>query len=69
MDAFWLHLPFGPKAWAIGGALEALRDEGVMLSHRNVQFWLACFEPGLTVSERHYHRVKRLFREHRAMQD
>jgi hypothetical protein len=57
-------LPHSDKATFILVALRALTKQGVMLSHQNVQQWLALNTlGGMTVSPRHYRRIKRLFCE------
>jgi hypothetical protein len=53
------------KAYFLWAALEALTAQGVILSYKNVQQWLALDTLGeTTVSPRHYRRIKRLFCEH-----
>jgi hypothetical protein len=62
------------KAYFIWIALEALTAQGAIFSHQNVQQWLALNTagapgtyPGITVSPRHYRRIKRLFCEHNGL--
>ena len=52
------------KASCVWAALQALTAQGFILSHQNVQQWLALNTlGGMTVSPRHYRRIKRLFCE------
>jgi hypothetical protein len=55
------RLPSSDKATFIWVALRALTAQGVILSHHNVQQWIALNRNGVTVSPRHYRRIKRLF--------
>jgi hypothetical protein len=57
------RLELSDKASVIWEALQALTAHGVVLSHKNVQHWLAINTIGGTVSPRHYRRIKRLFCE------
>jgi hypothetical protein len=59
------RLELSDRASCVWAALQALTVLGFTLSHQNVQQWLAFNTPsGMTVSSRHYRRVKRLFCEH-----
>ncbi len=56
------RLELSDKASLIWEALQALTARGAILSHQNVQQWIAHNTlGGVTVSPRHYRRIKRLF--------
>jgi hypothetical protein len=57
------RLPLSGKASFIWRALRELTTQGVIFSHQNVQQWLTLNTLGVTVSPRHYRRIKRLFCE------